>query len=104
MEGTYEVAVDVATRDNFLRKNLLWDDQLTSPQLTERYIKFKDVTFGVAPPETWPSLYHDLLEFEAMIAGSQSSIGRSKSFTFHIDLMDHSEFFHRPIPYKPDQR
>lgn len=53
-----------------MHKYELFDRSLDDAQLTERYIKFRDVQFGLAPVELWPRLFNELLEFEHMIAGS----------------------------------
>jgi hypothetical protein len=58
MVGSYDDEVDLEKRDQFLSKYKLWDEKLSEDDLTERYIKFKDVTFGVAPLDLWPSLFN----------------------------------------------
>lgn len=70
MIGSYKDEVDIAERDEFLERYGLHDAALSSVELSERYTKFKDVTFGLAPLELWPKLFQQLLEFEPMIAGS----------------------------------
>ena len=70
MSGDYDGGVEPAVRDAFLYKNKLYDRSLSEEQLTERYVKFKDVSFGLAPEEMWPNLFEELLEFEHAFAGS----------------------------------
>ena len=57
MSGDYDNTVDVHQRDEFLHQSGIWDAALTQDQLTERYLKFKDVDFGLAPREVHPQLY-----------------------------------------------
>ena len=40
----------------------LWDDGLSPLQWQERYIRFKDIEFPLAPQQFWPRLRRDLLE------------------------------------------
>lgn len=54
MVGDYETNIDRTTRDQFLYSNSLAHEHLSQEQLDERYIKFKDVTFGEAPRDKWP--------------------------------------------------
>ena len=104
MGVSYEDEFDPKVRDQWLAQHDMLDFSMSEQDRSERYIKFKDVTFGVAPEEEWPQMMRDLLELEHGIAGFQQSIDRFKSFKFHIQLHNNSEFFHRAILYKKEQR
>ena len=67
---TYEDEVDVDVRDAWLADHEMLDLSMSEADKSERYIKFKDVTFGIAPKEHWPSLMKDLLALEHGIAGT----------------------------------
>ena len=54
MSGDYNQEVDIDERDRFLHTKGIWDRTLTPEQLTERYLKFKDVQLGLAPEELHP--------------------------------------------------
>ncbi len=44
------------------------DRGLTDRDACKRYARFDGVDFGVAPPEVWPALRRELLEFEEHLA------------------------------------
>ena len=46
----------------------IWDAGLTLEQKKKRYVCFAVLEFGVAPPEVWPALCRELLEFEPFLA------------------------------------
>ena len=103
MGVSYEDEIDPKVRDQWLAQHDMLDLSMSEQDRSERYIKFKDVTFGVALEEEWPQMMRDLLELEHGIAGSQQSIGRTRSFKFHIQLHNNSKFFHRAFPNKREQ-
>lgn len=70
----------------------------------ERYVRFSGVDFGVAPPEAWPSLRRDLLEFEGCLACRQHDVGLVPDYTFEMELPPNFQLHHRPTPLPPDRR
>ena len=46
----------------------IWNAGLTLEQKKKCYVCFAGLEFGVAPPEIWPALRRELLEFEPFLA------------------------------------
>jgi hypothetical protein len=67
-------------------------------------VRFLGVTFGVAPPEFWPKLRRDLLEFESGIACRQGDVGLVREFEYDPKINPKAKVFHKPTPFPPDKR
>ena len=56
--------------------------------MQECYVRFYGTAFGVAPPEHWPCMRCNLLEFESALACQQMDIGLVSDYPFKIRLKE----------------
>ncbi len=80
------------------------DRGLSDGDARKRYARFEGVDFGVAPPEAWPQLRRDLLEFEHNLAAEQHDVGDVPQYPFKMELLKDTSMHQKPTPLPPDRR
>ena len=87
----------------FLEKYGLWDCRMQDGDLYDRYLRFKNVTFGEMPQEEWKQCFAELLPMErGLVFGD--AIGRVDEFEFTFEVRDRSIIREKAIPYSRPER
>ena len=81
----------------------MYDSQLNEQELYLRYLKLKDVKFGIVPEEQWHKYYNDLLEVENYLVFG-SSIGEVKQYPFIFTVENTEPIRKKPTPLPKEAR
>jgi hypothetical protein len=82
----------------------VWDDGLDESGAFKRYVRFEGLDLGVVPPEAWPKLRRDLLEFEPYLAAEQHDVGLVSEFPFRLEPRKDTQVHQKPTPLPPKRR
>ena len=82
----------------------VFDEGLGQERLHERYVRFQGVSFGMAPPQTWPALRRSLFEFEGHLAVRQHDVGLVSQFPYDPRVPEGTRMIPQPYAYEPERR
>ena len=68
----------------------------------KRWVRFSEVSFGIAPVEELPGLRHDLLEFEPFLAVRQHDVGCVQGYDFDPEVPEGTKVMPAPYACTPD--
>ena len=80
------------------------DSMLKLSALNECWVRFLDVSFGVALAECWPELRRSLLEVEHCLAAGQHNVSYVGQYLFNPAVLTSAKVLPRPFPYDPDKQ
>jgi hypothetical protein len=72
---------------------------MSPDELYLRYLKLKEVTFGIVPEDEWHKYYNDLLEVEKyLVFGNSIGEAREYPFIFTVENTDPIRKRATPLP------